>query len=117
MSAYTALLEDLASHGYVVLCIGHPNEVVAMRLADGTFASLLDSADNMNGEVRDVIAEWADEDSTLARAPRARCGRATGDPARVHTRRAEDERGRRAMGAGHSLCAGALCEAATQHAR
>jgi alpha-beta hydrolase superfamily lysophospholipase len=72
MSAYTALLEDLASHGYVVLCIGHPGEVVAMRLADGTFASLLDSAGNMNSDVHDVIAEWADEDSTLARATRTR---------------------------------------------
>ena len=34
-SAYTALLEDLASHGYAVLSVVHPYEATAATLADG----------------------------------------------------------------------------------
>jgi pimeloyl-ACP methyl ester carboxylesterase len=44
-SAYTALLEDLASHGYAVLSIVHPYE---------------------RGEAVRVIAEWTSEDATMA---------------------------------------------------
>src|SRR5439155_7103170 len=43
-SAYTALLEDLASHGYVVLSVVHPYESVATTLSDGSIATMVDSA-------------------------------------------------------------------------
>jgi hypothetical protein len=32
----TALMEQLASHGYIVVSIGHPGDAVEMRFADGT---------------------------------------------------------------------------------
>jgi hypothetical protein len=41
-SAYTALLEDLASHGYAVLSIVHPYEATGATLADGRVVTLLD---------------------------------------------------------------------------
>src|SRR5205814_7178910 len=43
-SASTALLEELASHGYAVLNIVHPYEVSAATLADGRVVSMLDSS-------------------------------------------------------------------------
>ena len=69
-SAYTALLEDLASHGYVVLSIMHPYEAAAVTLSDGSIVTLLDSAGVLNARVQAVIAEWKDEDSTMARVTR-----------------------------------------------
>ena len=44
-SAYTALLEDLASHGYVVLSVVHPYEAMAAALADGRVVTILDDAE------------------------------------------------------------------------
>ena len=46
-SSYTALLEELASHGYVVLSIVHPYEATAATLTDGRVVS-------MNGAGRHV---------------------------------------------------------------
>jgi alpha-beta hydrolase superfamily lysophospholipase len=65
-SASTALLEDLASHGYVVLSIVHPYEATAATLADGRVASMLDATGAPIQGVRDVFAEWAAEDSRMA---------------------------------------------------
>ena len=65
-SAYTSLLEDLASHGYVVLSIVHPYEATAATLADGRVVSLLDQTGAPVAGVRDVFAEWGPEDETTA---------------------------------------------------
>jgi predicted dienelactone hydrolase len=70
-SAYTALLEDLASNGYVVLSIVHPYESVATRLQFGQIVTMLDSTGTPRRGLVDTFSEWADEDSTLARVTRA----------------------------------------------
>lgn len=65
-SAYTALLEDLASHGYAVLSVVHPYEATAATLADGRVVSLLDSKGAPIAGVQEVFAEWGPEDETAA---------------------------------------------------
>jgi len=65
-SAYTSLLEDLASHGYAVLSIVHPYEATAATLADGRIVSLLDASGAPVAGVREVFAEWGPEDETAA---------------------------------------------------
>jgi predicted dienelactone hydrolase len=65
-SSYTALLEDLASHGYAVLSIVHPYEATAATLADGQVVSIFDEAGKPRQTFRDVIAEWSREDATMA---------------------------------------------------
>src|SRR6266850_1552990 len=42
----TALLEQLASHGYIVMSIGHPHDAADFRLADGTLLTTLHPAGN-----------------------------------------------------------------------
>ena len=71
LSAYAALLEDLASHGYIVLSVGHSYEAVAVRQPDGSVATMLDSSGGMRQGIVDVLTEWRDEDSTMARVTRA----------------------------------------------
>ncbi len=63
-SAYTALLEDLASHGYAVLSVVHPYEATAATLADGRVVSLLDGSGKPVAGVGEVFAEWRTEDAT-----------------------------------------------------
>ena len=70
-SASTALLEDLASHGYVVLSIVHPYEATAATLANGRVVSLLGNDGKPVAGVRDVFAEWGPEDETMAAVTRA----------------------------------------------
>jgi predicted dienelactone hydrolase len=65
-SSYTALLEDLASHGYAVLSVIHPYEATAARLADGRLVTMLDGQKQMRKGIRDVLGEWAKEDETMA---------------------------------------------------
>jgi predicted dienelactone hydrolase len=65
-SSYTALLEDLASHGYAVLSIVHPYEATAATLAGGTVVSMFDAAGKPRQSFTDVIAEWSKEDETMA---------------------------------------------------
>jgi len=65
-SSYTALFEDLASHGYAVLSIVHPYEATAATLADGQVVSLFDADGKPRQAFRDVIAEWSTEDATMA---------------------------------------------------
>jgi len=69
-SSYTALLEDLASHGYVVLSVVHPYEASAATLADGRVVSMLDNADKFRQGIQDVLAEWGPEDETMAAVTR-----------------------------------------------
>jgi predicted dienelactone hydrolase len=64
-SSYTALLEDLASHGYVVLSIVHPYEASASTLADGTTATFLGPDHALRPEIRSVLDEWGREDEAL----------------------------------------------------
>ncbi len=70
-SAYTTLLEDLASHGYVVLSIVHPYEATAATLGDGRVVTLLDAAGTLRQGIRDVFGEWRAEDETMAAVTRA----------------------------------------------
>ncbi len=69
-SSYTALLEDLASHGYAVLSILHPYEGAAATLEDGRVVSHLDAAGELRKPIRDVLGEWATEDDTMAEVTR-----------------------------------------------
>lgn len=69
-SSYTALLEDLASHGYAVLSVVHPGEATAATLADGKVISLFDESGKPKAAFGDVIAEWAREDETMASVTR-----------------------------------------------
>lgn len=69
-SAYTALLEDLASHGYAVLSIVHPYEAVAATLADGKVISLFDDTGKPSPAFLRVINEWEHEDETMAAVTR-----------------------------------------------
>ena len=70
-SAYTALLEDLASHGYAILSIVHPYEAGAATLADGRVVSFLDERGTPRQAYRDVVGEWGHEDETMAAVTRA----------------------------------------------
>jgi predicted dienelactone hydrolase len=70
-SSYTALLEDLASHGYAVLSVVHPYEGTAATLADGHVVTLLDGAGKMRAPLAEVFAEWATEDDAMAAVTRA----------------------------------------------
>jgi len=64
-SAYTALIEDLASHGWAVLNLVHPYEAGGAKLADGTIVTILDDKGSMRSGITDVINEWGAEDSTM----------------------------------------------------
>jgi dienelactone hydrolase len=66
-SAHTALLEDLASHGWVVLNLVHPYEATAATLADGTVVTFTDEKNAMRAGITDVLNEWGPEDGTMER--------------------------------------------------
>jgi predicted dienelactone hydrolase len=70
-SGYAALLEDLASHGYVVLSIVHPYESGGAALAGGSVVSFLDAAGKARPEFLAVIREWQSEDKTMSAVTRA----------------------------------------------
>lgn len=65
-SSYTALLVDLASHGYAVLSVVHPYEAMAATLSDGRVVTMLDGQRQMRQGIRDVLGEWGKEDATMA---------------------------------------------------
>jgi dienelactone hydrolase len=70
-SAYTALLEELASHGYAVLSIVHPYEATSATLADGRVVTLLDDAGQLLPAIGEVFKEWGREDETMTEVTRA----------------------------------------------
>ena len=70
-SAYTALLEELASHGYAVLSVVHPYEASAATLGDGHVVSMLDKDGKFLRGIQDVFAEWGPEDETMAAVTRS----------------------------------------------
>jgi len=59
---YTALMEDLASHGYAVISIVHPYEATATAFGDGRVATML-GEQGLNTLAAGVLAEWDEEDS------------------------------------------------------
>lgn len=70
-SAHAALLEDLASHGFVVLSVNHSYESTGAGLEGGRDVSVLDDAGQMRQEIRDLLGEWNAEDATMADVTRA----------------------------------------------
>ncbi len=70
-SSHTALVEDLASHGYAVLSIVHPYEAMAAMLANGEVALMLDGQKQMRPGIREVLGEWGKEDETMAAVTKA----------------------------------------------
>ena len=62
---YTALMEDLASHGYAVFSITHPYETAATTIGQHRVATSVGAA-GLNDVTRGVLAEWGDEDSVSA---------------------------------------------------
>jgi pimeloyl-ACP methyl ester carboxylesterase len=70
-TAYTALLEDLASHGYAVLSIVHPYEVAAATLSDGRVVSFLGGDGRLRAQYLAIVGEWDREDDTMAAVTRA----------------------------------------------
>src|SRR5262245_27695633 len=73
-SAYTALLEDLASHGYAVLSVVHPYEATAATLADGRVVTMLNDAGKPLASLAEVFVEWRTEDATMAAVTNAAGG-------------------------------------------
>jgi len=69
--AYTALVEDLASHGFVVLSVVHAYEATGATLGEGRFASLLGPDDKLRPSIASVLGEWGAEDATMAAVTRA----------------------------------------------
>jgi predicted dienelactone hydrolase len=69
-SSYTALLEDLASHGYAVLSVVHPYEATAATLADGQVIPMFDAAGKPRQTFTDILAEWEHEDEIMAAVTR-----------------------------------------------
>ena len=69
-SSHTALLEDLASHGYAVLSIVHPYEASAATLTDGRVVTTLTGAGTMLPAIAEVLGEWRAEDETMAAVTR-----------------------------------------------
>jgi dienelactone hydrolase len=70
-SSYTALLEDLASHGYAVVSVIHPYESTAATLSDSRVVSMNGADGKYQPEIQAVLAEWDAEDETMAKVTRA----------------------------------------------
>jgi len=64
--ASTSLLEDLASHGYVVLSVVHSYEASAARLADGRVVTMLDDSGKLRAPIQQVLDEWQAEDARMS---------------------------------------------------
>jgi hypothetical protein len=69
-SAHTALLEDLASHGYAVLSVVHPFEASAATLADGRVVTMLGKDGKVLAPILEVFGEWEPEDDVMASVTR-----------------------------------------------
>ena len=80
-SSHTALMEDLASHGWAVLNLIHPYEATGARLADGTVVTFTDEKNTMRPGIMDVLNEWGaggrDDGEDHRRA--GRCGERKAD--------------------------------------
>ena len=64
-SSHTALMEDLASHGWAVLNLIHPYEATGAIVADGTLVTFTDEKNAMRTPIMDVLNEWGPEGGTM----------------------------------------------------
>ena len=64
-SSHTALMEDLASHGWAVLHVIHPYEATGAMLSDGTVVTYTDENNALRSGINDVFNEWAAEGGTM----------------------------------------------------
>jgi predicted dienelactone hydrolase len=64
-SSHTALMEDLASHGWAVLHVIHPYEATGATLADGAVVTFTDHKNAMRAGIMEVLNEWAPEGGTM----------------------------------------------------
>lgn len=71
-SSHTALVEDLASHGWVVLNIVHPYEATGAMLGDGTVITFLNEKGAMHQGIMEVLSEWAPEDAAMEQVTAAK---------------------------------------------
>jgi dienelactone hydrolase len=71
-SNYTALMEELASHGYAVFSVAHTGETMAVTLPDGQVSSVFKREGGLDATPARVLGEWNDEDSVSARVTAAR---------------------------------------------
>jgi predicted dienelactone hydrolase len=70
-SSHTALMEDLASHGWAVLHVVHPYESTAAKLADGTLVLFTDEKNAMLPQIAAVMDEWGPEGGTMEKVVKA----------------------------------------------
>jgi predicted dienelactone hydrolase len=64
----TAMMEQLASHGYVVVSIGHPGDSIEARFADGTVVQPYDARDELrDAELRAGAAAYTSRTTGDAR--------------------------------------------------
>jgi hypothetical protein len=70
-STYTALIEDLASHGYAVLHVVHPYEATAVRLSGGRTVRMVDDGGAFLQPIQEVLGEWGVEGDTMTRVTSA----------------------------------------------
>jgi len=64
-SSHTALMEDLASHGWAVLNVIHPYEATGAMLADGRVVTFTDEKNAIRAAIMDVLNEWSAEGGTM----------------------------------------------------
>lgn len=64
-SSHTALMEDLASHGWAVLHVIHPYEATGAILTDNTLVTFTDDNNAMRAPIMDVLNEWGPEGGTM----------------------------------------------------
>jgi hypothetical protein len=76
-SDYTALMEDLASHGYAVFSVAHTEETTAVSMPDGRVETIFGPDNKLRPLALGVLGEWGDEDSVAAAVT------GTTDPARA----------------------------------
>jgi predicted dienelactone hydrolase len=65
-SDHTALMEDLASHGYAVFSVAHTGETMAVTLPGGRVETLFGPDNRLAPVAAGVLGEWKDEDSVAA---------------------------------------------------
>jgi predicted dienelactone hydrolase len=71
-SSHTALMEDLASHGWAVLHVVHPYESTAAKLGDGSVVLFTDEKNAMRPQIVAVMDEWGPEGGTMEKVVNAR---------------------------------------------
>lgn len=64
-SSHTALLEDLASRGWIVLHVVHPYEATGAVLADGSTVTFTEANGALRGPIAEVFEEWGPEGATM----------------------------------------------------